>query len=203
MASLSRPTAARSVAESSVIERDASVAVSMARSARLGWSVDSDVSSDVSMFIRKTHLVCRSRDTVWVRAMRVPPLAIRASAGFEQRVQRPLAIRDRRRVERRVAASLEKCGGENLVPVGQHAPRVLRKDKAYTERVRGGNGRLSAHNYTETRQEVTTNADSGKLVRHPTPGFSSQVRGGRNVFKSRRLLRMEISPAQFPIKISS
>jgi hypothetical protein len=29
-----------------------------------------------------------------------------------------LAIRDRRRVERRVATSFEKCRGENLVPAG-------------------------------------------------------------------------------------
>ena len=67
------------------------------------------------------------------RAMRSPPLAIRASARFEQRVQRPLAIRGRRRVERRVATSLEKCGGENLVPVEQRDPRGSRKDQADTD----------------------------------------------------------------------
>jgi hypothetical protein len=35
-----------------------------------------------------------------------PPLAIRACAWFEQRVGRPLAIRDRRRYERRATASI-------------------------------------------------------------------------------------------------
>jgi transposase len=38
-------------------------------------------------------------------SMRPPPLAIRASAPSEQRVKGPLAIRDRRRSERRVTAS--------------------------------------------------------------------------------------------------
>ncbi|SRR5712692_2334843 len=42
------------------------------------------------------------------RAMRPPPLAIRASAHVEQRVKGPLAIRDRRRNERRVAASSQE-----------------------------------------------------------------------------------------------
>ena len=44
MAWLSRSTAARSAAESSVIVRETSVAVSMARSAMPGWIVDSGVS---------------------------------------------------------------------------------------------------------------------------------------------------------------
>jgi hypothetical protein len=48
--------------------------------------------------------------------MRQPPLAIRACACFEQRVERPLAIRDRRRFERRVAASASKCEAANFVP---------------------------------------------------------------------------------------
>jgi uncharacterized heparinase superfamily protein len=44
MAWLSRSTAARRAEESSVIVRDTSVAVSMARSAMPGWIVDSGVS---------------------------------------------------------------------------------------------------------------------------------------------------------------
>src|ERR1700687_3977154 len=44
MAWLSRSTAARRAAESSVIVRDTSVAVSMARSAMPGWIIDSGVS---------------------------------------------------------------------------------------------------------------------------------------------------------------
>ncbi len=44
MAWLSRSTAARSAAESSVIVRETSVAVSMARSAMPGWVVGSGVS---------------------------------------------------------------------------------------------------------------------------------------------------------------
>src|SRR5579871_4209262 len=44
-------------------------------------------------------------------AMRPPPLAIRACACFEQRVRRPLAIRDRRRYERRVTASSQRNAG--------------------------------------------------------------------------------------------
>jgi hypothetical protein len=44
MASLRRSTAAPNVAEISVIVRDTSVAVSMARSAALGWKVGRGVS---------------------------------------------------------------------------------------------------------------------------------------------------------------
>src|ERR1700730_5748721 len=83
MASLSRLTAARSVADSSVIERDASVAVSMARSARLGWYVG----SNVSMFIRRPSWYAAVAIRLGEGAMRSPPLAIRASARLEQRVK--------------------------------------------------------------------------------------------------------------------
>jgi hypothetical protein len=53
-------------------------------------------------------------------AMRPPPLAIRASARLQQRVLRPLAIRDRRRVER-AAASYSNAGAGSLFP-GAHRP---------------------------------------------------------------------------------
>jgi hypothetical protein len=59
----------------------------------------------------------RANVTWRTRSMRPPPLAIRARACFEQRVKKPLAIRDRRRIERRVTASRMKRGGVNIVPV--------------------------------------------------------------------------------------
>src|SRR5712672_1822685 len=57
--------------------------------------------------------------------MRPPPLAIRASAHSEQRVQRPLAIRDRRRSERRVAASYRRiAAGFFVLPASVSASAV-------------------------------------------------------------------------------
>jgi len=50
------------------------------------------------------------------RMQRQPPLAIRACACLEQRARRPLAIRDRRRCERRVAASSGECWTATFVP---------------------------------------------------------------------------------------
>jgi hypothetical protein len=43
-------------------------------------------------------------------------MATRDRRRFERRVFRPLAIRDRRCGEQRVAASRRKCGGNNFVP---------------------------------------------------------------------------------------
>jgi hypothetical protein len=43
-------------------------------------------------------------------------MATRDWRRFERRVLRPLAIRDRRWSEQRVAASRRKCGGNNFVP---------------------------------------------------------------------------------------
>jgi hypothetical protein len=56
--------------------------------------------------------------SIWIdqELMRSPPLAILASAGWNSGSKRPLAIRDRRRIERRAATSLGKCDHRNLVP---------------------------------------------------------------------------------------
>jgi hypothetical protein len=78
MARLSRSTAACSAAESSVTVRDTSVAVSMARSATPGW----DVGWSGSLFTIPMPSQRVPRQT------RPPPLAIRASACFEQRVKK-------------------------------------------------------------------------------------------------------------------
>jgi hypothetical protein len=64
---------------------DTSVAASMARSAMPGWGLGCGMS--VLKFV-----VSKPDEEI-----RPAPLAIRASARFEQRARRPLAIRDRRR----------------------------------------------------------------------------------------------------------
>ena len=102
IADRSRSTAIRRPSVISSIVRETSVAASIARSAMLGEGTVSGIS------LSKTEL--RSRGP------RQPPLAIRACACFEQRARRPLAIRDRRRLKRRVAASSRKCGAVNFVP---------------------------------------------------------------------------------------
>jgi hypothetical protein len=96
MTRLSRSTAAWSAAEISVIVRDTSVAVSMARSAMLGWGVGWGVS--IFTIALKTSTEARRGRRLWLSARALV---------FEQRVRRPLAIRDRRRFERRAAASRE------------------------------------------------------------------------------------------------
>lgn len=50
------------------------------------------------------------------KIQRPPPLAIRACACSKQRARRPLATGDRRRGERRVAASTRKCWTTTFVP---------------------------------------------------------------------------------------
>jgi hypothetical protein len=75
----------------------------MARSAMPGWDVDCGIS------VLKRHLQIDETNEP-------APLAIRACACFEQRAFRPLAIRDRRRLERRVPALQWKCGAWDFVP---------------------------------------------------------------------------------------
>jgi hypothetical protein len=84
--------------------RETSAAVSMARSALPGWNVGWGVSMLTCPCPRNAPVIGSMKNGL-------PPLAIRACARFEQRVQRPLAICDRRRFERRVAASAWEMRG--------------------------------------------------------------------------------------------
>jgi hypothetical protein len=106
MARLNRSTVACSAAESSVTVRDTSVAVSMARSAAPGW----EVGWSGSLF------------TIPVPSQRYPGrrdrhlwLSVRALV-LNSGSKRPLAIRYRRRGERRVTASTQQMRGSSFVP---------------------------------------------------------------------------------------
>jgi hypothetical protein len=104
-ASLSRSAAVLRAPVTSPIVRDTSVAVSMARSAMPGCGINCGVSMLTGNYSgrvgnkRGRHLWLSARALV-----------------FEQRAQRPLAICDRRRGERRMAASSRKCRADNFVP---------------------------------------------------------------------------------------
>ena len=104
---LSRSIAGRRAAESSVIVRDTSVAVSMARSAMPDWVIDSGVSISTIPCLRNCDADSLPIDGG--RHLRHP-----RERSFEQRVKGPLAIRDRRRGERRVAASHQKNAGPRI-----------------------------------------------------------------------------------------
>ena len=107
---LSRSTAARRAAESSVIVRETSVAVSMARSAMPGWVVD----SGCSIFT----VPCPRAVTRAPPPMRPPPLAIRASARFEQRVKDLWLSARGAVVNGGWRPRIKKCGAGSFVPAG-------------------------------------------------------------------------------------
>jgi hypothetical protein len=102
IADRSRSTAIRKPSVTSSIVRETSVAASMARSAMLGEGMV----CGVSLSKARTPIESAEAATFGYPRVRV----------FEQRARRPLAIRDRRRCERRVAASSGKCGTVNFVP---------------------------------------------------------------------------------------
>jgi hypothetical protein len=106
MARLNRSTAACSAAESSVTARDTSVAVSMARSAAPGWEVGWSCSLFTIPVPSQRYFGRRDRH-LW--------LSVRALV-LNSGSRRPLAIRSRRRGERRVTASTHQMRGGSFVP---------------------------------------------------------------------------------------
>jgi hypothetical protein len=105
--SLSRSTAARSVVVTSVIVRDTSVAVSIARSAMPGFGGSNDGSMLIQFFLSKKFSGNRNEAVTFGY--------LRARV-FAQRVRRPLAIRDSAVFNGGWRPRRSKCGSGKFVP---------------------------------------------------------------------------------------
>jgi hypothetical protein len=119
------------------------------------------------------------------------PLAIRASASAEQRIRRPLAIRDRRRCERRGdgrAASKrrqEHFVPDSTLPLQAHLPPLNTKPGRWSEEQRPGYTEVSLRFdglgmdddfYKQHAQRVRDLAEGRSIHPKAPVGYGSQVR---------------------------